>query len=292
MAIGFFTEFYERSTAMSPRYRIVPDKDYVLFQLPCSESKTGMGYIINAADGRNFVIDGGDAKDSEFLLKLIREKCSGEITAWFITHPHPGHAGALTNILADLPEDIKILKIFYSHISLEKVELLEPDSAPFAALCNTIIKGSGIPAVAVHAGDRIKLGRTMIRVFSGGDGNYSENYINNTSAVYKFNMYCTSMLFLGDIMRDGSIAMLERYKSELNCDMVQMANHGIRGALSEVYALATPDVCFWSTPEEYTKQGTKTGETYWETRNLLEALGTGEHYVSGIDGLTEIHISY
>ncbi len=277
---------------MSPKYRLVPDKDYILWQLPCSEEKTGMGYIITAADGRSFVVDGGHPENAELLTALIREKCGGEVTAWFITHPHPGHAGALTNILADMPDDIKILKIFYSHVNLEKVEKYEPDSAPFAALFATLLKGSGIPTVSVHAGDRIKLGRTMIRVFSGGDADYTEDYINNCSAVYKFNMYCTSILFLGDIMREASISMLERYKTELNCDMIQMANHGIRGALSEIYALATPDVCLWSTPARFLTSGTEAGESYMETRRLLEALGTTEHYVSGEDGLSEIHISY
>lgn len=277
---------------MSPKYRIVPDKDYILWQLPCSEDKTGMGYIISSADGRCFVIDGGNAENAELLISLVREKCGGEVTAWFVTHPHPGHAGALANIIADRPEDIKILKIFYAHVSLEKVEKYEPESAPFAALFATLIKGSGIPTVSVHAGDRIKLGRTMIRVFSGGDGDYTEDYINNCGAVYKFNMYCTSILFLGDIMRDASISMLERYKSELNCDMIQMPNHGIKNAISEIYALATPDTCLWSTPAKYLAENTETGSIYNETRNLLEALGTLEHYVAGIDGLSEIRISY
>ena len=277
---------------MSPKYKVVPDKDYILHQLPSSNGKTGMGYIINAADGRNFVIDGGHLDATDAVLKLIREKCSGEVTAWFVTHPHPGHAGALTSVLADVPDDVKIHKIFYSHTDIEKIEKFEPDSAPFVALFDTLLKGSGIPTVSVRAGDRIKLGRTMIRVFSGGDADYTEDYINNCSAVFKFNMYCSSILFLGDIMREASISMLERYKSELNCDIIQMANHGIRSTVSEIYAYATPDVCLWSAPGELLSEGTETGEIYKETRGLLEALGTLEHYVSGFDGLTEIHISY
>lgn len=277
---------------MSPKYKIAPDKDYVIFQLPCPESKTSMGYIINAADGRSFVIDGGYGEYARELCDLIREKCNGEITAWFITHFHPGHAGALAGILLDLPNDIVIHKIFYSHVSIEAVKKFEPDGAPFVSMCDAIFKESGIPTVSVHAGDRIKLGRTMIRVFSGGDGNFVENYIDNTSAVFKFSMYCTSILFLGDIMRDASIAMLEKYKNELNCDIVQMANHGISGALSEVYAIATPDVCLWSIPQKYTDKNTAQGEIYFETKRLLEAMGAGEHYISGSDGLTEIHISY
>ena len=39
-------------------------------------------------------------------------------------------------------------------------------------------------------------------------------------------------------------------------------------------------------------ENTETGSIYNETRNLLEALGTLEHYVAGIDGLSEIRISY
>ena len=59
---------------MSPKYRIVPDKDYILWQLPCSEDKTGMGYIISSADGRCFVIDGGNAFLFLLFVKSAAEK--------------------------------------------------------------------------------------------------------------------------------------------------------------------------------------------------------------------------
>ncbi len=277
---------------MSPKYKFIPDRDYILWQLPQGSEHTGMGYIISAADGRNFVIDGGAPEDKDALLGHIREKCSGEVAAWFISHPHSGHAGALCEILSDMPQDIKISKVFYSHISIESVEKHEPKSAEFVRRCNTLLKQSCIPTVSVNAGDRLKLGRTMIRVFSAGDVGYSEDYVDNMSVVYKFNMYCTSVLFLGDIMRDASITMLERYKSELNCDIIQMSNHGLNGVLSEVYALASPNICLWSTPERFTQENTPEGEIFRENKRLLEALGATEHYVSGIDGASEIHISY
>ncbi len=277
---------------MSPKYKFVPDKDYILWQLPQSSECTGMAYIISAADGRNFVVDGGTAQDKDMLLGHIREKCAGEIDAWFISHHHPGHAGALCELLSDMPEDIKISKIFHSHINVERVEKYEPESVEFVRFCNKLFKESGISVVSVNPGDRLKLGRTMIRVFSAGDAGYTEDYVNNLSVVYKFNMYCTSVLFLGDIMRDASINMLERYRSELNCDIIQMSNHGLNGVLSEVYALATPDICLWSIPERFTKEGTPEGDIFLENKRLLEALGAAEHYVSGVDGVSEIHISY
>lgn len=277
---------------MSPKYKFVPDRDYILWQLPCSTEKAGMCYVIASADGRNFIIDGGGADNIDRLLTFLREKGLTEIAAWFITHPHRGHADALMAFLENRPADIKVSKIIHSHLSLDRIEKFEPESLEFVVRFNKLLKSCGIPTVSVNAGDRLKLGRTMIRVFSAGDGDYTEDYIDNTSAVYKFNMYCSSVLFLGDIRRDASIAMLEKYKSELNCDIVQMANHGLHGALSEVYALASPDICLWSTSKEYIQEDTPNGDVFWENRRLMEALGAGEHHVCVTDGISEIHITY
>ncbi len=277
---------------MSPKFKIIPDRDYVLWQLPCSENKTGMGYVLCAPDGRNFVIDGGDEDSYEMLCSFIREKCAGEICAWFVTHLHPGHVGALVKLLSEENKDVVISKIFYSHLSLDKVEKLERESLEFVSGAVRTIKRSGITTVSVNAGDRLKLGRTMIRVFSAGDGDYAEHYVNNSGVVYKFNMFCSSILFLGDIMHEACVTMLEKYKYELNCDIVQMANHGIRGALSEVYLHATPDICMWSTPREFTEPDNPENKDFSEAMHLMDALGCSEHHISGLEGLCQLHITY
>lgn len=277
---------------MSPRYKMNPDKDYILWQLPCSEKGKGMGYVIAAADGRHFIIDGGGEEMADYLVSFIRNKCDGEVTAWFLTHPHPGHAGALCKILENLPEDIRISKILNTKLNFTKIKNLESKYYDYVYYVDKTIKDSKITTVSVSAGDRLKFGRTLIRVFSGGDADFSEHYLDNTSMVLRFNMYCSSAIFFGDIRREASVRMLERYKNELNCDIVQMANHGCIGAVSEIYTYATPDICLWSTSEKVALGEGRHGEHYLEMRRLMEAFGATEHYVSGIDKISEIRISY
>lgn len=275
-----------------PKYKYTPDKDYVVWQLPTDAAKTGMSYVIGAADGRAFVIDGGRDSDAPGLCDFLRAKFGGKVSAWFLTHPHPGHAGAFCRILEEKPAGLKIAKVFFSRVDEADVLKYEPKHAEFVKKCNLLAKTCGIPAVTVHAGDRFKIGRTLIRVLSAGETLCEEHFLDNTSVVYKFTMYCTSLLFLGDIRRDASVAMLETYKNELNCDIVQMANHGLDGALSEVYVKATPVTCLWSLPQYMTRENTPEGVHFCEARRLMEALGAAEHYVSGTDGLCELHITY
>ncbi len=277
---------------MSPKYKVIPDKDYIIRQLPSPENGTGMGYVISACDGKSFVIDGGSEESRELLLAIIRESCGGEIAAWFITHPHPGHVGALCSILEDFPEDIKISKIFHSPLSTENIEKYEPQSLPFVKRWMSVLKSfSGCKKVSVNSDVRLKVGKTIVRVVAAGDiGGYTEDYINNCGVVYKFEMFCTSVLFLGDIGRDASIAILEskEKKAMLNCDIIQIANHGRPGILSEVYYLASPNTCLWSTPKSVGDKNPYTSEL----RSILELSDATEHYFSGTDGLSEIKIVY
>ncbi len=277
---------------MAPRSRFVPERDYVLWQLPSFGDKTSMSYVICGADGTNFVIDGGLESDTEYLEKFLFEHCDGVVHAWFVTHPHPGHVGALCGILKNKPEKLKIGKIFYVHIPLDVLEVREPKSTSQVAEFYTLLRSSDIPCVSMRTGDRLKIGKTMIRVFSAGETDCTEHYVDNMGAVLKFNMYCTTAVFLGDIRVDASIPMLEKYKNELGCDIIQMSNHGLKGVLSEVYGYAEPDTCLWSTPECMADESSADGRLFCEHKRLMEVLGAGEHFVSGLEGPTEIHIAY
>lgn len=276
---------------MSPRYKVIPDKDYIIWQLPSPEGKSGMGYVVCGCDGKNFVIDGGCEEMRPLLESLIRERCSGDIAAWFITHPHPGHVGALCSMLENLPDDIKISKIFHSPITLDCVERYENESLPFIKRWLAALKGfKGAKKVSVSSDVRLKVGRTVVRVLCAGDNRvFEENYINNSGAVYKFEMFCTSVMFLGDIGREASIAILEskEKKNMLNCDIIQIANHGRSGILSEIYYLASPNTCLWSTLSNEKNDGSYTDELL----AILELSGATEHYFSS-DGLCEIKIVY
>ena len=93
--------------------------------------RQNMSYVIRTAQGKTIVIDGGwEAKDSDNLFSYL-QKVTGQtaphIDAWFLTHPHGDHYGALigfsknyaSQITVDafyhrMPTSAEINKYFYN----------------------------------------------------------------------------------------------------------------------------------------------------------------------------------
>lgn len=59
-----------------------------------------MSYVITTRKGDLIVIDGGVPGDAPHLRDVINKK-GGHVKAWFITHPHSDHVGALTQMLEE-----------------------------------------------------------------------------------------------------------------------------------------------------------------------------------------------
>ena len=71
--------------------------------------------MLQTDGGRLVVMDGG-MKDETLFLKGFLAALGNEVEAWFVSHPHNDHMGALTEILKK-PGDLKIRKIYHSRFS-------------------------------------------------------------------------------------------------------------------------------------------------------------------------------
>ncbi len=90
-----------------------------LHQLPCVNPNTekndyqqNMSYVIRTSKGKTIVIDGGWANlDSDNLFAYL-QKVTGDSTphvdAWFLTHPHTDHYGALVGIANNYASQITV----------------------------------------------------------------------------------------------------------------------------------------------------------------------------------------
>src|SRR5678815_631841 len=56
-------------------------------------------YVIQTGGGKLIVIDGGMRADAGALSRFI-ERLGNHVDMWFVSHQHPDHIGALTEILA------------------------------------------------------------------------------------------------------------------------------------------------------------------------------------------------
>lgn len=73
-----------------------------------------MSYIIED-NGNTIVVDGGTAADEDNLINTIKEVSKdNKVEAWFLTHYHKDHTGALAKYLQSKSKDITIDKIYYN----------------------------------------------------------------------------------------------------------------------------------------------------------------------------------
>ena len=94
----------------------------IIYQLPCKQPgvEDNMSYIIQTRKGKIIIIDGGwqmDGYDGKYLFSYLREITGDNtphVTAWFFTHAHGDHIGAVGTI-AELYADKITVDAFYQH---------------------------------------------------------------------------------------------------------------------------------------------------------------------------------
>lgn len=244
-----------------------------LTQLTNNSNSQMMGYFINAQD-KNIVIDGGTKEDSQNLQKYIKDS-GGTVNAWFITHPHKDHAGAIIDIIENT--DIKIEHIYVTLNDIEWYQKNEPQRAEEAIQLKDALENDRVKDVVteVSLNQKIKIGTVNCEILGTKNPEITVNAMNNSSMVIKMYLGRKSILFLGDTGAESSQKLIENEKEKLPSDIVQMAHHGQNGATEELYKKIDPKICLWPTPEWLWNNDKGEGEDSgnWktkETRNWME----------------------
>lgn len=269
-----------------------------------SQSKVQMMSFIIISNDHLIVIDGGNTCDAEYLCTYIK-KLGGKVDAWFLTHPHSDHIGALRSTLERFYDDIKIEGIYANFPPLDFINSSgDPDTkSDSVEKLYAMLYERGRSITTVHTGDTFEFGPDMkLTVLREPDLSLTENRINNASVVYRLdacpqNKGGRSVIFLGDLGKEGGEHLLNGTPKELlKADYVQTAHHGQQGVGKEVYDAIDPDYCLWCTPDwlwdNNAGRGYDTGP--WKTivtRGWLSDLGIRWHYVSK-DGTHEVPLDF
>ena len=248
--------------------------------------------------GKTVVIDGGAQGDRDQLYRFLTEKSGGYVDAWLFTHAHHDHIGAFCELCYEYPQ-IKIEKIYHCFPSFEILKALGARGEWEISLWNrteTLFNTRFRDKLyRVSKGDELMIGGikiTVLRVFNEA---ITDNFVNNSSTVYRIDGEKSSVLILGDLGEEGGDeVMAECEKSLLMTDYTQMAHHGQWGVKKEFYEYIRPKKCIWPTPEWlWNNDNGKGFDThYWQTvrvREWMEALGVTEHIVEK-DGTQKIEI--
>lgn len=261
---------------------------FTLWQIPSHKNDIGNSYVMRSNKGRIIVMDGGTPREAPFMRGFI-DALGGEVEAWFISHPHNDHMGALSELLPDL-QHLKIKKIYHSRLA---ENLITKDGE--VNVCHEFynrMEKSGIPSEDIQqAGKTFRFDGMNLKILSVQNPEFENNAYNNSSMVMKVWDNKKSILFLGDAgVECGDKVLHGPYAKDLNCNYVQMAHHGQQGCSQDFYNAIDFQTCLWSTPlwvwnnDEGKGFNTSRLKTV-DTRHWMEQKGITDHHVTCLEGL-------
>jgi hypothetical protein len=266
---------------------------FKLWQLPTHSNNVMNSYIMTTPNELIIVFDGGDVDEAENLYSFLK-KHKGHISAWFISHQHKDHNGALTEILTNPKyRDLRIDAIYGSFLSEEEIFLHEPNSLDNARNLNLAISKSNKEFIDLNLGDKIVFDSIAFQVLSVKNPEIHRNFINNSSVVLRVSDNDgISILFTGDLGTQGGDKVLATKGVFLKSVYVQMSHHGSHGVNKDFYEAVNPEYCLWPTPkwlwDNDDGKGYNSGTfTTIEVKGWMDELGVKKHYVM-FDGLVQV----
>lgn len=264
---------------------------FTMWQIPSHKNTIGNSYVFQSRRGKVIVMDGGFPEEA-FTLRGFIGALGNEVEAWFISHPHDDHMGALNEILAD-PQDLKIKAIYHSRVTDAVIDA-EPTEAKKCRDFYARLDHTDIPVTDIQeAGQVFDFDGMKLKIVSVATG-LTVNPYNNNSMIMRVWDRRKSLVFLGDAgIECGDLALKGPYADDLNCEYLQMAHHGQNGCSEEFYRSIKFRACLWPTPmwvwNNDTGKGYNTAHLNTiKTRAWMDSLGIKEHHVSVRDGLWKL----
>lgn len=235
---------------------------------------TVCGYILRLADGRFIVFDGGMPEQSRTIYDILQSQNEREgnpvIAAWFLTHGHTDHIGALLQFIERYQDRVEIetfvhnlpaYEIYNEKNTAEKKPEVESEnlhyqSEMYYSKIEAFCPDSEI--IVAHAGQRFEYGDMDIDVLFTTENIYKKQMYdtNMSSVVYSITGSSGRMIILGDAQDIQCPTINAIYGEELKCDIIQVAHHGYNGGNAAMYASMNPQYAIWpNSYEEVMKRG-------------------------------------
>lgn len=261
------------------------DKTFVLWQLPNQTHSQIMSYVLRTAGGKVIVLDGGTTGDAAYLKGFLAA-LGNEVEAWFITHAHDDHFGALSQLLEQGAAP-RIRAIYGSLPTQEWVNahgVGAEDTRPYEQFQQALRKANQVIR-DLALGQEMTIDGVRFEVLGVHNPEITVNAINNSSLVLRVSDAAKSVLFTADLGVEGGRKLLSSPRAaRLPSDYVQMAHHGQDGVEEAFYQAVQPARCLWPTPlllwDNDSGQGKGSGP--WKTlevRAWMEKMNIQEHYV-------------
>ena len=220
---------------------------FTLWQLQSVRDSIMMGYILLTSQNKVIVIDGGNADQCPYMKYFLR-LLGNNVSAWYLSHPHNDHVGALATLLSE-GTDIHIDRIYASFPTREWVAMLPGDEDESATLrMYDLFASSSAEITNVFLGQTDTYDEMNVEVLTVNNPEITQNGVNNSSMLLKVSDANKTVIFLGDLgVEEWKKVMSFPNLSHFSADYVQVAHHGWTDGIEDFYRQIAPTYGLWPT---------------------------------------------
>ena len=184
----------------------------------------GDGMVVIFPDDKVMVVDGFWPGAQDQYCKFIKSLGIEKIDYLVATHSHGDHIGSFPYLINKLPVGI----LYCNGVAVTEKYYKNLEDA---------VAKKKIEKVVLHPDDRLEIGNCVIDVFGPildekqihdayHNPGKTAKLINSTSLVFKLTYDDVSILFTGDMYRQGMDKIMDRYGDKLQSTVLKVPHHG------------------------------------------------------------------
>ncbi len=239
-------------------YTKITDTKITMMSLNYSAGNFGNCFIITLEDGSFFVIDGGgygadygDAQKFYNQLKALNKRPDGKIViaGYWLSHDHWDHSSNFINMIKTYGKGNITIETCYWNVAA-KSSVTNSNNPNYYIESNVAAMQAVVGkfnVVKIHTGQKFWVRNLEFEVLFTQEDIYPGrcNYFNETSSVLRMTAAGNTVMWLGDAKNYASAALVNRYGSYIESDIVQVAHHGYDGITVKAYTAMKPKTLLW-----------------------------------------------
>ena len=219
-------------------------------------------FMVKTPDNKLIIVDGGWRKEfwDDFKHEILLNKLFNEmkevlradtvnIAAWFVTNSYKHNNRFLEELdSCEIKDYINIERIIYNFPNEENIQMLDNESGYIALMENKFNDTAKCVQKAIVDND-FYIGNIKVKIlYAPSDEKFSN--VADSSIVFKLEFKNSSIIFTGDMNDRISKWLLLNKHDEINCDVVQVANHGWDNCgVVEFYSKCNAKMQLWNNSE-------------------------------------------